>query len=56
MKPKDIMPKNSKGEYHGYQERYNYNGKLTIRVVYKNGKEVGYEEWHELKKTTLYIR
>ena len=42
---KDIEPRNTKGEVHGYQERY-HNNKLYVRCNYKNGLGVGYYEWH----------
>lgn len=48
MKDKTINNKNSKGQYHGYQEWYRDNGSiLKLRVVMKHGLEIGYEEWYK---------
>ena len=56
-KNKDIMPINNKGKSHGYQQWYhNTDNSLKIRVVYKNGVEIGYEEWHNLLETNFYIK
>jgi hypothetical protein len=52
----NIAPKNDKGEFHGYHEWYNIDGRLSFRCIYKNGLEVGYSEWHNTKKTLFYIR
>ena len=52
----DVNTKNSKGNLHGYQEWYNFRGVLYIRGVYKNGKEIGYEETHINEETNYYIR
>ena len=57
MKPiEDIEPKDKDGEYHGYQEWYDYFGNMNIRVIIKHGKELGYEEWHRYDTTNYYIR
>jgi len=53
---KDITNKNNKNQYHGYQEFYLSNDKIECRVNYKNGQEIGYEEWHLFKRTNYYIR
>ena len=48
----NIRPKNDNDEAHGYWERYD-NNRLAYKCFYKNGDEVGYEEWHtvgELRK------
>ena len=42
---KDIIPRNSKGEPHGYVEKYIIN-KLWYKCFYENGLEVGYEEYY----------
>ena len=48
---KDISSRDNNRELHGYQEWYYSNiDKLTIRVIYKHGLEIGYEEYHGLKK------
>ncbi len=41
---RNIINVNNKGEFHGYQERYWYNGKLWYKCFYNNGIEVDYEE------------
>jgi hypothetical protein len=54
---KDISSRDNNRELHGYQEWYYSNiDKLTIRVIYKHGLEIGYEEYHGLKKNNFYIR
>lgn len=53
---KDIIIKNDKNELHGYQEWYSFSGVLYIKGVYKNGKEIGYEETHINEETNYYIR
>ena len=55
---KDIEPKNSKDQYHGYQQWYycDNNHKLYLRGNWKNDNEIGYEEWHSNKRTNFYIR
>jgi hypothetical protein len=50
------VPLDSKGRFHGYNVRYAYDDTLRLRLVYKHGREIGYEEWHEYKKTNFYIR
>lgn len=55
MNKKTIESKNSKGQYHGYQESYAY-GEIQLRGMYKHGLEIGYEEYHGLKKTNFYIK
>ena len=45
MRNKDKEPRNSKGQPHGYWERYCY-GKFWYKCFYHNGKEVGYHEWY----------
>ena len=58
-KKQDIEPCNDKGQWHGYQEWYE-DGKLSIRVIYKHGLEIGYEEYHNTyysqSMTNSYIR
>ena len=39
----NIKSKNSKDQFHGYQEWYE-DGKPWLRVIYKHGLEIGYEE------------
>ena len=57
-KNKNIQPRNSKGQFHGYNELYYTNGNLWFRVFYKNDQEIGYEEMHSpiYGKTNFYIR
>ena len=53
----DIETFNSKGEHHGYQEWYCYTTyTIHSRCVYKNGFEIGYDEWHSAKTTRFFIR
>ena len=58
----DIKPKDNNNRNHGYQQWYHnfagYNGKLKLRVIYKHGVEIGYEEWHKIytdSTTSFYI-
>ena len=51
----NITNTNSKGQYHGYQERY-WSDKLGYRTNYKNDKFIGYHEIHFNKITRYYIR
>jgi len=54
---KDIITKNSNGEYHGYQEYYILLNNLRVRCMAKNGVPVGYTEWHvNTKITNFFIR
>jgi len=53
---KTLAPINDNYQYHGYNERYDYQDVLRLRVMYKHDLEVGYEEWHEYKQTSFYIR
>jgi len=43
MRDKSIMPRNNKGQQHGYWEYY-FKGDLVFKCLYQNDKEVGYEE------------
>ena len=53
---KDIEPKNSKDQYHGYQEWYQeYSYALWYRGKWKNGLAIGYEEFHGIRTTKYYI-
>lgn len=54
-KHKNIVNKNPKGQFHGYQEWHNSTGKLRLRSIAKNGKSINYQEWHDNKRTTFYI-
>jgi hypothetical protein len=42
---KEIITKNDKGNYHGYQQWYHYD-KLWFRGNSKHGRGMGYLEWH----------
>ena len=48
---KDIMNKNSKGEYHGYQEMYWTKGNVWCRGEDKHNRNSGYREWYHLNDT-----
>jgi len=52
---KDIENFNSKGEFHGYQEVYWLRFRW-YRGFKKNGKQIGYQEWHGVKETIYYIK
>jgi hypothetical protein len=52
---KDITNKNSKDQYHGYQEWYVCN-KLYYRSNYINDNIIGYTESHWSKITRYNIR
>ena len=53
---KNIINRNDKNELHGYYQRCRTSNTLVVRLNYKNGNEIGYEELHVLKKTRYYIR
>jgi antitoxin component YwqK of YwqJK toxin-antitoxin module len=53
---KDIITYNNNGQPHGYIILYYQNGNINYRGTYKNGKEIGYEEWYYKKQTNFYIR
>jgi antitoxin component YwqK of YwqJK toxin-antitoxin module len=50
-KDKNIIPRNNKGQQHGYCELYWDDGHLWYKRFFHNGKEIGYEEtyWHSGK-------
>jgi len=54
----EIVNRNNKEQYHGYNEWYNGDYKITFRVTYKNGNKFGYGEYHfaSVKETYYYIR
>ena len=52
---KNILPKNTDGNYHAYHEWY-YLGKLDLRRTYKNGHVIGYAEWHTYETCRFYIK
>ncbi len=56
---KDIININNKGERHGYQEWYWFNGNLDYKCFYNNGIEVDYEERYwlngKLRHKSFYI-
>ena len=57
---KNITNKNTKNEYHGYQEWYGKdifsgNKRISYRANYKNGIVIGYEEFHGVKQTRYDI-
>lgn len=50
------MNRNSKGQYHGYQEWYsNSLTKVLYRGNFKNDIRIGYVEYHSIKKTIFLI-
>ena len=51
----DIINKNEKGDFHGYQKRY-WRGMLEYRGIRKNHHSIGYQEYHTIKKTKFYIK
>jgi len=55
----NIMPRNNKGQNHGYWEVYWYNGKLMYKCLFHNDKEIGYEEYNsyldKISKNRYYI-
>lgn len=59
-KKKEIATINSKGEYHGYQERYDtiirYRGVVKYRNRFLGHINIGYVEQHYKKITEYNIR
>ena len=51
----NIKSKNSKDQFHGYQEWY-WKDTIYFKSNYINGKRIGYTENHYINKTTFYIR
>jgi hypothetical protein len=56
MKTQEIRNYNQKNQFHGYQEWCYEDGNIRFRCIYKNGLEVGYEEWHNNQQTNFHIR
>ena len=57
MRNKDIIPKNAKGQPHGYWDVYWWNGELRYKCVFHNGKRIGYEidyNYYSNKLTKIY--
>ncbi len=57
---KNIINKNNKGQLHGHQEWYYFNGKLLYKFFCYNDIEVDYEECYncyngKLARKTFYI-
>jgi len=52
---KNIENFNDKGKYHGYQEWYIENS-IRFRCNYKNGRNIGYIEWHNINFTIYNIK
>lgn len=50
----DILPKDKKGEFHGYHEWY-LGGRLWLRGNFKHGLHIGYEEHHMYNQTRFHI-
>ena len=61
---KNITPKDTKGNYHGYVELWDYeDDEITQRGIWRNGRLFGYHEWHPdsiyidaIVETEYYIR
>jgi len=55
---KSIKPRNSIGQFHGYQELYNTYGNIIARGDMKKNLYMGYFEWHwgDSPWTHFYIR
>jgi hypothetical protein len=55
---KEIETLNKKYQWHGYQEWYWINNGIRFRGCNKNGKRIGYMEWHNSNWnfTKFYIR
>ena len=53
---KNIATKNSKGQYHGYQQWYWLDGKINYRGNRKNGEFIGYQEHFGGGVTNLFIK
>lgn len=54
---KDIEPCDSKGNLHGYQERYDKDThNILVRCVYKYGSFYGYIENHSWISTRYHIK
>lgn len=58
---KGITTKNSKGQYHAYQELYWSDNTIYHRGMRNNGDYIGYLEWHTYRKigknnTSFFIR
>jgi len=57
---KNITPRNTKRQPHGYWEQYRPNGKLCYKCVFINDKENGIEEYYnnddgKLTHKTYYL-
>ena len=52
----NIRNKNSKGQYHGYQQGFWVDNKIAHRYNKRNDVIIGYTEWHAIKETEYYIR
>ena len=50
---KDIITRNSKELFHGYQEQYHKNGNVKVRCMCKNGLVCGYFEWHSTEYRSI---
>ena len=50
-----IRNRNSRGEYHGYQQWYMLNI-LALRGTWINNQKTGYVEYHMMQQTTYFIR
>ena len=60
---KDIINTNKRFQYHGYQQWYKYENKITHnenkithRGNWKNNKMIGYIEWYGIKETNFHIK
>ena len=53
---KEIENRNNLDQHHGYQEWYVNHYKIVLRGYYKDGSEIGYEEYHQAELTNYYIK
>jgi len=57
MKDKSKMPRNDRGELHGYVEIYHHlTNELSVRGHSHNGVDIGYNEYHNGKVAYYNIR
>jgi len=52
---KEIINRNDKAQYHGYQQWF-INNKPRLRGNFKNGNRIGYFEQYMGKRTLFYIK
>lgn len=52
---KAILPRNDKGQRHGYWEQYWRDGSIFYKSFYYNGRRIGYEEYHFSRSKALKV-